>query len=100
MGVLVVHMLTSIAQTATQVRISCAGYPSRRLVGEFVDRFGLLNTRAVGDAALKEAQVAQAIIDTAGLQGTQIGLTKVRHHRERERVCVERSLRQLASSSI
>lgn len=61
------------------VRISCAGYPSRKPVDEFLDRFGLL---AVDKTKLfkpgEEFNVARAILTETGLEKTwQIGKTKV-----------------------
>lgn len=70
------------------IRISCAGYPSRRPVDEFVDRFGLLAPSLLaaamhgersGDGSLSAAEKALvgAICERAQLQGWQLGLTKV-----------------------
>ena len=60
------------------VRISCAGYPSRRPIDEFLDRFGLL---APDKEKLftpgEEFAVARAILQNAGLTTWQIGKTKV-----------------------
>eukprot|EP00976_Prorocentrum_cordatum_P117607 1196334-Prorocentrum_minimum.AAC.7 len=60
------------------VRISCAGYPSRKTVEEFVDRFGLLDTAAWLDEDKPERDVVLAILAAAKLEGWQIGLSKVR----------------------
>ena len=56
---------------------SCAGYPSRKTVEEFVDRFGLLDTAAWLDEDKPERDVVLAILAAAKLEGWQIGLTKV-----------------------
>ena len=61
------------------VRISCAGYPSRKPVDEFLDRFGLL---AKDKEALfkpgEEFNVARQILKDSNLETTwQIGTTKV-----------------------
>mmetsp|Transcript_13678 Transcript_13678/g.18752 ORF Transcript_13678/g.18752 Transcript_13678/m.18752 type:complete len:1592 (+) Transcript_13678:330-5105(+) len=58
------------------VRISCAGYPSRRPLDEFVDRFGLLVTKLWMDGTKTEKEVALAILQGAGLEGWQIGISK------------------------
>ena len=60
------------------VRISCAGYPSRKPIDEFLDRFGLLT--ADKDALFKpgeEGKVIKQILDGAGLETWQLGKTKV-----------------------
>ena len=60
------------------VRISCAGYPSRKPIDEFLDRFGLL--AADKDALFKpgeEGKVIKQILDDAGLETWQMGKTKV-----------------------
>jgi myosin heavy subunit len=59
------------------VRISCAGYPSRKTVEEFVDRFGLLDTASWLDDSKAEKDVVKAILSVAMLDGWQIGLRKV-----------------------
>ena len=60
------------------VRISCAGYPSRKPVEEFLDRFGLLAKDK--DALFKpglEVDVIKSILADAGLSSWQMGKTKV-----------------------
>ena len=60
------------------VRISCAGYPSRKPVDEFLDRFGLLapdKTKLFTPG--EEFAVARAILNDAGLTLWQTGKTKV-----------------------
>ncbi|KAK4759356.1 hypothetical protein SAY87_022487 [Trapa incisa] len=58
------------------IRISCAGYPTRRPFFEFIHRFGLLATEFVqGNPDEKDA--CKKILDKMGLKGIQIGKTKV-----------------------
>ncbi|KAL6614620.1 hypothetical protein ACP70R_036890 [Stipagrostis hirtigluma subsp. patula] len=58
------------------IRISCAGYPTRKPFHDFLQRF-----RVLGPEILKEKNdekvACQKILDKVGLQGYQIGLTKV-----------------------
>ena len=61
------------------VRISCAGYPSRKPIELFLTRFGLL---APDEAAKfftpgKEREALEGILNVANLQEWQIGKTKV-----------------------
>ncbi|XP_028794808.1 myosin-6 isoform X2 [Neltuma alba] len=58
------------------IRISCAGYPTRKTFDEFADRFGLLAPEAL-DGSPDEITVCKRILEKAGLQGYQIGKTKV-----------------------
>ncbi|CAL0321029.1 unnamed protein product [Lupinus luteus] len=58
------------------IRISCAGYPTRRAFFEFVNRFGLLASEAM-EANYDEKTVCKKILDKMGLKGYQIGKTKV-----------------------
>lgn len=57
------------------IRISCAGYPTRRTFDEFIDRFGILapNVLDGGD----EVTVSKKLLEKIGLEGYQIGKTKV-----------------------
>lgn len=57
------------------IRISCAGYPTKRTFDEFVDRFGNLAPELVDSSDEKLA--CKAICDRMGLKGYQIGKTKV-----------------------
>ncbi|KAL8040274.1 hypothetical protein ABFX02_10G087500 [Erythranthe guttata] len=58
------------------IRISCAGYPTRRTFDEFLLRFGLLAPEALeGNSDDKVA--CQLILDRMGLKGYQLGKTKV-----------------------
>ncbi|XAR53570.1 Myosin ATPase [Bertholletia excelsa] len=58
------------------IRISCAGYPTRRPFFEFINRFGLLAPEAL-EGNYDEKVVCQKILEKKGLQGFQIGKTKV-----------------------
>nr|XP_009394265.1 PREDICTED: myosin-12-like [Musa acuminata subsp. malaccensis] len=57
------------------IRISCAGYPTKRTFDEFVDRFGILAPDLVDSSDEKAA--CAAICDNMSLKGYQIGKTKV-----------------------
>ncbi|KAI5603286.1 hypothetical protein BDE02_01G209600 [Populus trichocarpa] len=57
------------------IRISCAGYPTKRTFDEFLDRFGMLAPDVLDGSDEKSACVA--ILDRMGLTGYQIGKTKV-----------------------
>ena len=60
------------------VRISCAGYPSRKPIDEFLDRFGLLAKDKVRlFKPGEEFAVARQILTDANLQMWQLGKTKV-----------------------
>ncbi|XP_062173899.1 myosin-12 isoform X2 [Alnus glutinosa] len=57
------------------IRISCAGYPTKRSFDEFLDRFGMLAPDVLDGSDEKSASTA--ICDRMGLKGYQIGKTKV-----------------------
>ncbi|KAJ7949058.1 Myosin [Quillaja saponaria] len=57
------------------IRISCAGYPTKRPFDEFLDRFGMLAPAVLDGSDEKTACIA--ICDKMGLKGYQIGRTKV-----------------------
>ncbi|KAG8391355.1 hypothetical protein BUALT_Bualt01G0179200 [Buddleja alternifolia] len=57
------------------IRISCAGYPTKRTFDEFIDRFGMLAPEVVDGSDEKSACIA--ICDKMGLKGYQIGKSKV-----------------------
>ncbi|XP_017226579.1 myosin-12 isoform X2 [Daucus carota subsp. sativus] len=57
------------------IRISCAGYPTKRSFDEFLERFGMLSPDVLDGSDEKSACVA--ICDRMGLKGYQIGKTKV-----------------------
>eukprot|EP00899_Mesostigma_viride_P015795 jgi/Mesvir1/24216/Mv10927-RA.2 len=58
------------------VRISCAGYPTRLLYDDFIDRFGLLQPKLV-DSNLDGRKIAEQLLQFAGLENYQLGCTKV-----------------------
>ncbi|KAJ1375698.1 P-loop containing nucleoside triphosphate hydrolase, partial [Sesbania bispinosa] len=58
------------------IRISCAGFPTRKTFDEFVDRFGLLAPEAL-DGSSDEVTACKRILKNVGLEGYQIGKTKV-----------------------
>uniref|UniRef100_M4EPL9 Myosin motor domain-containing protein n=1 Tax=Brassica campestris TaxID=3711 RepID=M4EPL9_BRACM len=58
------------------IRISCAGYPTRKPFFEFVNRFGLLCPSAL-EGSYDEKVVCKKILDSMGLEGYQIGKTKI-----------------------
>ncbi|KAF5953341.1 hypothetical protein HYC85_006197 [Camellia sinensis] len=57
------------------IRISCAGYPTKRTFDEFLDRFGMLTPDVLDGSDEKSACIA--ICDRMDLKGYQIGKTKV-----------------------
>ncbi|WCJ20549.1 myosin-like protein XIF [Euphorbia peplus] len=57
------------------IRISCAGYPTKRTFDEFLDRFGMLTPDILEGSDEKSACIA--ILERMGLEGYQIGKTKV-----------------------
>ncbi|XP_010470351.1 PREDICTED: myosin-11-like [Camelina sativa] len=58
------------------IRISCAGYPTRKPFFEFINRFGLLCPGAL-EGNYDEKAASKKILDNIGLQGYQIGKTKI-----------------------
>ncbi|KAK7285902.1 hypothetical protein RJT34_20687 [Clitoria ternatea] len=58
------------------IRISCAGYPTRRAFFEFVNRFSLLAPELT-EIHQDEKTVCQKILEHVGLKGYQIGKTKI-----------------------
>ncbi|GJW50907.1 myosin-6-like protein [Tanacetum coccineum] len=58
------------------IRISCAGYPTRKPFDEFVDRFGILAPEVL-DGNSDEIHACKRLLEKAGLEGYQIGKTKV-----------------------
>ncbi|KAL6005214.1 hypothetical protein ACLOJK_005776 [Asimina triloba] len=57
------------------IRISCAGYPTKRTFDEFLDRFGMLSPDVLDGSDEKSA--CATICDRMGLKGYQMGKTKV-----------------------
>ncbi|TVU11936.1 hypothetical protein EJB05_45547 [Eragrostis curvula] len=58
------------------IRISCAGYPTRRTFYEFLHRFGILAPEAL-EGNCDEKVACKRILEKKGLSGFQIGRTKV-----------------------
>ncbi|KAL6222010.1 hypothetical protein ACLB2K_005402 [Fragaria x ananassa] len=58
------------------IRISCAGYPTRRTFYEFLNRFGVLAPDVL-EGNCDDKVACQMILDKMGLAGYQIGKTKV-----------------------
>ncbi|AQL00935.1 Myosin-9 [Zea mays] len=58
------------------IRISCAGYPTRRTFYEFLHRFGILAPEAL-EGNSDEKAACKRILEKKGLLGFQIGKTKV-----------------------
>ncbi|KAK6164334.1 hypothetical protein DH2020_001198 [Rehmannia glutinosa] len=58
------------------IRISCAGYPTKRPFIEFVDRFGILSPEVL-HGSTDEVAVCKRLLEKVGLEGYQIGKTKV-----------------------
>ncbi|KAJ8616955.1 hypothetical protein MRB53_013141 [Persea americana] len=58
------------------IRISCAGYPTRRSFYEFINRFGILCPNVL-DGSCDEATASKRLLEKVDLKGYQIGKTKV-----------------------
>ncbi|KAF3969569.1 hypothetical protein CMV_006649 [Castanea mollissima] len=58
------------------IRISCAGYPTRRPFFDFINRFGLLAPEVV-EGNVDEKVACKKILEKMGLKGYQIGKTKL-----------------------
>ncbi|XVE51896.1 hypothetical protein DITRI_Ditri02bG0077600 [Diplodiscus trichospermus] len=58
------------------IRISCAGYPTRRTFYDFLNRFGLLAPEVL-EGNYDDKVACQMILDKKGLKGYQIGKTKI-----------------------
>ncbi|XP_050382191.1 myosin-17-like isoform X2 [Argentina anserina] len=58
------------------IRISCAGYPTRRTFYEFLNRFGVLAPDVL-EGNCDDKVACQMILDKMGLAGYQIGKTKI-----------------------
>ncbi|KAL2488045.1 Myosin-6 [Forsythia ovata] len=58
------------------IRISCAGYPTKKPFYEFVDRFGILSPEVLAGST-DEVTVCKRLLEKVGLEGYQIGKTKV-----------------------
>ncbi|KAK9291567.1 hypothetical protein L1049_019515 [Liquidambar formosana] len=58
------------------IRISCAGFPTRRAFFEFINRFGVLAPELL-EGNYDEKVACKKIMEKKGLKGFQIGKTKV-----------------------
>ncbi|XP_057959594.1 myosin-6-like isoform X2 [Malania oleifera] len=58
------------------IRISCAGFPTRRAFDEFVGRFGILAPDVL-DGSCDEITASKKLLEKVNLKGYQIGKTKV-----------------------
>ncbi|KAL6002148.1 hypothetical protein ACLOJK_037596 [Asimina triloba] len=58
------------------IRISCAGYPTRRTFCEFLDRFSILAPEVL-DGSCDEVAACKSLLEKVDLKGYQIGKTKV-----------------------
>ncbi|GMI77887.1 MYOSIN XI K, MYOSIN XI-17 [Hibiscus trionum] len=58
------------------IRISCAGYPTKRTFYDFLNRFGLLAPDVL-EGNYDDKVACQMILDKKGLKGYQIGKTKI-----------------------
>uniref|UniRef100_A0A2C9UDX1 Uncharacterized protein n=1 Tax=Manihot esculenta TaxID=3983 RepID=A0A2C9UDX1_MANES len=58
------------------IRISCAGYPTRKMFDEFVSRFGILGPDVL-KGSYDGPTACKRLLEKANLQGYQIGKTKV-----------------------
>ncbi|GMI64515.1 myosin XI B, ARABIDOPSIS THALIANA MYOSIN XI B, MYOSIN XI-8, MYOSIN XI B [Hibiscus trionum] len=58
------------------IRISCAGFPSRKLFREFIDRFSILAPEVL-NGSYNEATACKKILEKSSLSGYQVGKTKV-----------------------
>ncbi|KAH9785056.1 Myosin-6 [Citrus sinensis] len=55
------------------IRISCAGYPTRKPFDEFVDRFGILASEVL-DGSSDEVTACKRLLEKVGLEGYQVFL--------------------------
>ncbi|CAK9184254.1 unnamed protein product [Ilex paraguariensis] len=58
------------------IRISCAGYPTRKTFDEFIGRFGILAPDVL-NGSCDEITASKRLLEIVNLQGYQIGQTKV-----------------------
>ncbi|KAF8394206.1 hypothetical protein HHK36_020413 [Tetracentron sinense] len=55
------------------IRISCAGYPTRRTFYEFVDRFGILAPEVL-DGSCDEVTASKRLLGKVDLNGYQVNI--------------------------
>ncbi|CAN1131393.1 XI-2 [Linum perenne] len=58
------------------IRISCAGYPTRKPFDEFADRFGILAPEVL-DSRSDEVTACKKLLEKVALEGYQIGKSKI-----------------------
>ncbi|KAK3187746.1 hypothetical protein Dsin_027307 [Dipteronia sinensis] len=58
------------------IRISCAGFPTRKTFNEFLNRFRILAPNIL-DASCDEVAACKKLLEKVNLQGYQVGKTKV-----------------------
>ncbi|PIN14470.1 Myosin class V heavy chain [Handroanthus impetiginosus] len=58
------------------IRISCAGYPTRKTFDEFISRFKILEPNVL-NGSCDEVTACSRLLEKAGIKGYQIGKTKV-----------------------
>ncbi|KAF5195221.1 Myosin [Thalictrum thalictroides] len=58
------------------IRISCAGYPTRKTFCEFLNRFGILAPDVL-DGSFDEVTASKKLLEKMDLKGYQVGKTKV-----------------------
>eukprot|EP00775_Hariotina_reticulata_P007220 gene7220-7433_t len=59
------------------VRISCAGFPSKRPFPDFVDHFWPLSPELYHQRDLDDRQLAEGLLKKSGISGYQLGTSKV-----------------------
>ncbi|KAJ4969406.1 hypothetical protein NE237_016107 [Protea cynaroides] len=59
------------------IRISCAGYPTRRTFSEFLSRYRVLAPAVLDGSSCDEITATRRLLEKVNLKGYQIGKTKV-----------------------
>ncbi|XWS57728.1 hypothetical protein CRYUN_Cryun09bG0198100 [Craigia yunnanensis] len=72
----VFHQKLALQGVLEAIRISMAGYPTRKPFFEFTNRYGLLNPEAL-EGNYDEKTACKKILEKSGLQGFQMGKTKI-----------------------
>uniref|UniRef100_A0A0E0KHK1 Myosin motor domain-containing protein n=1 Tax=Oryza punctata TaxID=4537 RepID=A0A0E0KHK1_ORYPU len=67
---------SKFSSIGSPIRISCAGYPTRKTFYEFVNRFGVLAPEVL-EGSNDDKIACQKILEKMGLENYQIGKTKV-----------------------
>ncbi|KAG9137677.1 hypothetical protein Leryth_011415 [Lithospermum erythrorhizon] len=79
------------------IRISMAGYPTRRPFYEFLDRFGILAPNVLVGST-DEVTACKKLMEKVGLEGYQIGKTKKVRHSSKSFTVLRRSAIQIQSA--